>query len=94
MDGFINFNEFDFNNGFDENYNKFITEELILNPLYKKIKNIPESILTMFPVDNIKIELYCNKCKKRRIFTFATIGMDYYLMESGPHFSSDISINK
>lgn len=92
MDGFINFNEFDFNNGFDENYNKFITEELILNPLYKKIKNIPESILTMFPVDNIKIELYCNKCKKRRIFTFATIGMDYYLMESGPHFSSDISI--
>lgn len=92
MDGFINFDKFNFNNGFDEKYNKFITEELILTPLYKKIKCMPKSILTSLPIDNPKIELYCNECRKRRIYTFATIGMDYYLMERGPHFSNDTEI--
>lgn len=92
MDGFINFKNFNFNNGFDEKYNKFITEELILTPLYKKIKYMPKSILTSFPIDNTKIELYCNECKKKRIYTFATVGMDYYLIESGPHFSDNIEI--
>ena len=92
MNGFINFDKFDFNNGFDEKYNKFITEELILTPLYKKIKCMPKSILMSFPIDNTKIELYCNECKKRRIYTFATIGMDYCLMESSIHFSQDTEI--
>ena len=64
MNGFINFDKFDFNNGFDEKYNKFITEELILTPLYKKIKYMPKSILISFPIDNTKIELYCNECKR------------------------------
>lgn len=91
MDGLINFDKFDFTNGLNEKYNEFITEELLLTPLYKKIKDMPKSILTSFPIDNTKIELYCNECKKRRIYTFATIGMDYYLIESGPHFSKDIS---
>ena len=84
MDGFINFNKFDFRNGFDNEYNEFITESLILTPLYKKIKDMPKSILTSFPIDNKKVELYCDQCKKRRIYTFATIGMDYYMMERGP----------
>lgn len=92
MDGFINFNKFSFSNGIDEEYNKFITEKLILTPLYKKIKDMPKSVLISFPIDNKKIELYCNQCRKRRIYTFATIGMDYYMIESGPHFANDTEI--
>lgn len=92
MDGFINFNKFSFSNGIDEEYNEFITEKLILTPLYKKIKDMPKSVLTSFPIDNKKIELYCNQCRKRRIYTFATIGMDYYMIESGPHFANDTEI--
>lgn len=92
MDGFINFNKFSFSNGIDEEYNEFITEKLILAPLYKKIKDMPKSVLTSFPIDNKKIELYCNQCRKRRIYTFATIGMDYYMIESGPHFANDTEI--
>lgn len=92
MDGFINFNKFSFSNGIDEEYNKFITEKLILTPLYKKIKDMPKSVLISFPIDNKKIELYCNQCRKRRIYTFATIGMDYYMIESGPHLANDTEI--
>ena len=91
MDGFINFDKFDFNNGFGKEYNKFITEELILMPLYKRIKNVPKSILTTFPVDNTKIELYCNECKKRRIFTFASTGLDYYNIEKNLAYTTAIS---
>ena len=92
MDGFINFDKFNFNTRFEKKYNKFITEALVLTPLYKKIKDMPKSILTSFPIDNTKLELYCNECKKRRIYSFATVGMDYYMMERGPHFSNDTSI--
>ena len=92
MDGFINFDKFNFNTGFNKKHNKFITEALVLTPLYKKIKDMPKSILTSFPIDNTKLELYCNECKKRRIYSFATVGMDYYMMERGPHFSNDTPI--
>ena len=92
MDGFINFNTFDFNNGLDGKHNEFITEELLLTPLYKKIKDMPKSILASFPIDNKKIELYCNECKKRRIYTFATIGMNYYNIEKKLPFSNNTSI--
>lgn len=84
MDGFININKFTFNNSFNKNNNKFITEELILTPLYKKIKCSYKPIEEMLPINNVKLELYCNECKKRRIYTFATIGLDYYMRETTP----------
>lgn len=40
MDGFINFEKFRFDIDMDNGYNNFITEELILSPLYKKIKDV------------------------------------------------------
>lgn len=91
MDGFINFDKFRFDVDINGEYNNFITEELILLPLYKKIKNFPKSILEMFPIENLKLELYCNKCKCKRIYTFATIGLDYYTIETGPSFVSNQS---
>lgn len=38
----------------------------------------------MLPINSMKLELYCNECKKRRIYTFAIIGLDYYNMEESP----------
>lgn len=51
--------------------NEFINEKLVLYPLYKKI-NIADSIWTrnILPCKDFRLELYCNKCKKRRIFSF------------------------
>ncbi len=92
MNGLINFDKFDFTNGLDGKYNEFITEKLILTPLYKKIKDMPKSILTSFPIDNTKIELYCDECKKRRIYTFATTGINYYYLESSPNFFNNTSV--
>lgn len=61
--------------------NEFITEELLLTPLYKKI-NIDSKLANyrFFPYDDLRVEGYCNKCKCRRIFSFqnsehAYIGM-------------------
>ena len=65
MDGFINFEKFRFDIDMDNGYNNFITEELILSPLYKKIKDFPKSILEMLPIENLKLELYCNKCRNK-----------------------------
>lgn len=59
MDGFINFDKFRFDIDINKGYNKFITEELILLPLYKKIKDFPKSILEMLPIEKFKLELYC-----------------------------------
>lgn len=84
MDGFINIDKFTFNNSFKENNNRFITEELILTPLYKKIKCNFKTVEEVLPINNVKLELYCNECKKRRIYTFATIGLDYYMRERTP----------
>lgn len=51
--------------------NVFITEEMLLQPLYKKIK-IDKNIKTynFFPYNDIRIECYCKECNKRRIFAF------------------------
>lgn len=50
--------------------NKFITEEMLLLPLYKKIP-IDKDIKTysFFPI-NVKTECYCKECNQRRIFSF------------------------
>lgn len=51
--------------------NVFINEKLFKTPLYKKIK-IEENIRNykFFPYNSLKLELYCNECKKRRIYSF------------------------
>ena len=86
MEGFIKLSDFKFFSlGVNSKaVNTFITENLILTPLYKKIKCNPEEFFTMLPINSMKLELYCNECKKRRIYTFAIIGLNYYNMEEGP----------
>lgn len=91
MDGFINFDKYRFDVNIDiKTPNNFITEEMVLLPLYKKIKCNPKSIAEIFPIHNIRLELYCNQCKKKRIYTFATIGLDYYMIERTPALSKDL----
>lgn len=51
--------------------NKFITEEMLVSPLYKKIKiNKNMKAFEFFPMGDVRIECYCNECKKRRIYSF------------------------
>lgn len=68
--------------------NEFITEELVLSPMYESIV-IDSSIASykFFPYNDFRLELYCNKCKCRRIFAFenspfATISMG---MDTSPN---------
>lgn len=50
---------------------KIISKEILLFPLYKKIKIDGDTLCSLFfPNDSLKVECYCNKCKQRRIFTF------------------------
>ena len=85
MNGFINFNNFNFNAKINTGEkNTFITEEMILTPLYKKINYPIKSIAEILPIDNLTLELYCNKCGKRRIYTFASIGTEYFFQERSP----------
>ena len=52
--------------------NKFITEEMILSPLYKKIKiDKNMSAYEFFPMGDVRIECYCKECNRRRIYSFA-----------------------
>lgn len=51
--------------------NEFITEEMLLEPLYKKIKiNKKTKTYNFFPFNDIRVECYCKECKTRRIFAF------------------------
>ena len=54
-----------------ETENKFINEELILSPLYKKMK-IDKTIkpYEFFPMNDLRIECYCKECNQRRIYSF------------------------
>ena len=51
--------------------NKFITEDMLLSPLYKKIK-IDKTIkpYEFFPMSDLRIECYCKECNQRRIYSF------------------------
>lgn len=86
MNGFISLNDFEY-----ENYkkisigkNSFLTEELFLIPLYKKISIADITLSELLPIQPTKVELYCNKCKNKRIFKFAVIGYDYYMRQGMP----------
>lgn len=51
--------------------NVFITEEMLLEPLYKKIKiNKNTKTYNFFPYNDVRVECYCKECKTRRIFAF------------------------
>lgn len=64
--------------------NEFINEELFKLPMYKKIE-VDNSIRSykFFPYSNLKLELYCNECKKRRIYTFRNSRHAYINMAPG-----------
>ena len=51
--------------------NDFITEEMLMLPLYKKI-DINNKLVSyrFFPYNDLRVECYCDKCKCRRIFSF------------------------
>lgn len=56
---------------YDDLNNEFISEELLLKPLYKKIEIDPEiPSYNFFPYNDVRVECYCPRCKKRRIFCF------------------------
>ncbi len=85
MTGFIGLQGFYKNNDkISAKANTFLNEELFLFPLYKKINIEGLSLTDIFPIADTKLELYCNKCKKRRIFDFLLIGDNYYFKENKP----------
>lgn len=52
--------------------NDFITEEMILFPLYKKIRiDKRTKTYNFFPCNDIRVECYCKECNSRRIFSFS-----------------------
>lgn len=51
--------------------NAFFDENIMLYPLYKKIKiNGDDESCNVFPYNDYRLELFCPICKKRRIFCF------------------------
>lgn len=51
--------------------NIFFDENIMLYPLYKKIKiNGDDESCNVFPYNDYRLELFCPICKKRRIFCF------------------------
>lgn len=69
--------------------NIFINEDLFITPLYKKIE-IDENTKNykFFPYDSLKLELYCNECKKRRIYSFMNSRNAFINMAPGASISS------
>ncbi len=52
--------------------NSFLTEDIVLTPLYKKIKiNSSSPSCDVLPYNDFRLELFCPECQKRRIFNFS-----------------------
>ena len=51
--------------------NKFINEDMLLGPLYKKIK-IDKTIkpYEFFSMSDLRVECYCKECNQQRIYSF------------------------
>lgn len=67
--------------------NDFITEEMLLTPLYKKIKiDGTAKVYNFFPFNDIRVECYCKDCNTRRIFAFedSKLALNSLLASSGP----------
>lgn len=86
MDGFISLNNFQYANykKISIGKNSFLTEDMFLIPLYKKISIAGMTLSELLPIETTKVELYCNKCKNKRIFKFAVMGYDYYIRQGMP----------
>lgn len=86
-----NYNEMAFKNinhlELPEIKNEFITEKMIISPLYKKI-NINGDIKSyeFFPINDIRVECYCKECNQRRIYSFedSKIALDSTLRGFAP----------
>ena len=77
--------------------NVFLTEELLLIPLYKKIEINPNlESYNFFPYSDVRIECYCNECKCRRIFCFANSSLARFNMGCGGQVSvgTQLTFNK
>ena len=75
--------------------NEFITEEMILTPLYKKIKIDKNTRgYNFFPYNDIRVECYCKECNKRRIFAFQDSEMATNSVVAGLSLSSNASYFK
>lgn len=73
--------------GSDIAKNEFITEELLLEPLYKKI-HIDKKMKAykFFPCSDVRVECYCKECNSRRIFSFnnSSIAVNSLLSDCNP----------
>lgn len=86
-----NYNKMEFKKKINFNHditkNEFITEEMLLAPLYKKIhvENRMKAY-KFFPCSDVRVECYCKECNSRRIFSFnnSRIAMNSLLSESTP----------
>ena len=76
--------------------NKFITEEMLLSPLYKKIK-IDKNIkpYEFFPMNDLRVECYCKECNQRRIYSFedSQIALSSVMREMSPSSINTSSSN-
>lgn len=71
----------------DDINNIFITEEMLLQPLYKKIKiDKATKAYNFFPYNDVLVECYCKECNTRRIFSFedSRIAMEIFLAGCTP----------
>lgn len=91
-----NYGEMEFKKKLDFNQemakNEFITEEMLLTPLYKKI-HIDKKMKAykFFPCSDVRIECYCKECNSRRIFSFnnSRIAINSLLSECTPGSLTD-----
>lgn len=73
--------------------NDFVTEEMLLEPLYKKIHiDKATKAYNFFPCNDVRVECYCKECNSRRIFSFnnSEIAFACLLAESTPGSSTNI----
>lgn len=69
-------------NNFGKN-NKFLTEDIFLMPLYKKIEVDPSTpSCDILPYNDFRLELFCPECQKRRIFNFENSSLVHILYGS------------
>ena len=67
----------------DVDKNIFITDRLVLDPLYKSIDVTDMTLGEVFPISKICIDLFCKKCMYKRKFTFVQVGDELLLDENG-----------
>lgn len=73
--GFISHKEFEYGRKIEGyNDNCFLTEEVLTKPLYRKISIKGYKYTDIFPMSDLKLNLFCKKCMQRQWYHFAYIG--------------------